>query len=264
VEYRALSPASEREVFQRVQLGMSLSAAEKLQAIASPWADYVNELDLKYISISGGLASHVEFDMKRGRTFQNLASMLYCCADVELRRTPSALQLDRWLNGPEGPSPVFKSRVEHILSNLLEIASDPALNMAFAGFSAKVSPAEFVFIGVLLYVMHEDGMDFRDRERAAAILHLRHELRQVHKDVRMNTRVCKHSWAIIQAVDERKVNLSLTSMVQRLALKGTASGKGKNAKRKKLAQAADDSGDEKMQPPSQPSKAKKTRVTPML
>lgn len=27
VEYRALSPASEREVFQRVQLGMSLSAA---------------------------------------------------------------------------------------------------------------------------------------------------------------------------------------------------------------------------------------------
>lgn len=27
VEYRALTPASEREVFQRVQLGMSLSAA---------------------------------------------------------------------------------------------------------------------------------------------------------------------------------------------------------------------------------------------
>jgi hypothetical protein len=27
VEYRALAPASEREVFQRVQLGMSLSAA---------------------------------------------------------------------------------------------------------------------------------------------------------------------------------------------------------------------------------------------
>lgn len=27
VEYQALSPASEREVFRRVQLGMSLSAA---------------------------------------------------------------------------------------------------------------------------------------------------------------------------------------------------------------------------------------------
>ncbi len=224
---------------------------EKLQAIASPWAEYVNELDMKYVSISGGLASHVEFDMKRGRTFQNLASMLYCCEEVDLRRSPSALQLERWLNEPKGPSPTFKFRVERMLSNLLDIACDTALNRGFTGFSAKVSPAEFVFIGmwsfprplgslscglcagVLLYVMHEDDVDFRDRERAAAILHLRYELRQTHKDVRLNTRVCKHSWAIIDAVNERKVNLSLTSMIQRVAPKGPAPGK--NAKRKKRA-----------------------------
>ena len=121
--------------------------AEKLQAIASPWADFVNELDMKYISISGGLSSHVEFDMKRGRTFQNLASMLYCCEEVDLRRTPSAIQLERWLNDPVGPTNTFKSRVERMLSNLLEIACDVALNRGFTGFSAKVSPAEFVFIG---------------------------------------------------------------------------------------------------------------------
>jgi len=122
--------------------------AEKLQAIASPWADYVNELDLKYISISGGLSSHVEFDMKRGRTFQNLSSMLFCCEEVDLQRTPSALQLERWLSELKGPSKIFKFRVERMLSNLLEIASDKALNKGFTGFSAKVSPAEFVFIGM--------------------------------------------------------------------------------------------------------------------
>jgi hypothetical protein len=110
--------------------------------------------------------------------------------------------------------------------------------------------------------MHEDGMDFRDREKAAAILHFRNELRQVHKDVRMNTRVCKHSWAIITAVNERKVNLSLTSMVQRIAPKSAASGK--NAKRKKRAQSDDDSGNENMQSPPPPSKGKKTRVMAML
>jgi hypothetical protein len=121
---------------------------EKLQAIASPWADYVNELDMKYISISGGLSSHVEFDMKRGRTFQNLASMLYCCEEVDLERTPSALQLERWLDDLKGPSNVFKFRVERMLSSLLEIARDKALNRGFTGFSAKVSPAEFVFIGM--------------------------------------------------------------------------------------------------------------------
>ena len=102
---------------------------------------------MKYVSISGGLASHVEFDMKRGRTFQNLASMLYCCQEVDLQRTPSAIQLERWLNEPQGVSRTFKSRVERMLSNLLEIASDQALNKGFTGFSAKVSPAEFVFIG---------------------------------------------------------------------------------------------------------------------
>jgi hypothetical protein len=126
---------------------MNLSA-EKLQAIASPWADYVNELDMKYISIGGGLASHVEFDARRGRTFQNLASMLYCCEDVDLQRTPSALQLERWLSGPKEPSQTFKYRVERMLSNLLEIACDASLNKGFTGFSAKVSPAEFVFIGM--------------------------------------------------------------------------------------------------------------------
>jgi len=253
---------------------------EKLQAIASPWAEYVNELDMKYVSISGGLASHVEFDMKRGRTFQNLASMLYCCEEVDLRRSPSALQLERWLNEPKGPSPTFKFRVERMLSNLLDIACDTALNRGFTGFSAKVSPAEFVFIGmwsfprplgslscglcagVLLYVMHEDDVDFRDRERAAAILHLRYELRQTHKDVRLNTRVCKHSWAIIDAVNERKVNLSLTSMIQRVAPKGPAPGK--NAKRKKRAQTDDDSGNENIQSPSRSVAAKKTKVTHML
>ncbi len=111
-------------------------------------ADYMNELDMKYVSIGGGLGSHMEFDSKRGRTFQNLASMMYCCEEVETRRTPSAIQLEKWLSKPIGPSRTFKSRVERTLSSLLEITSDKSLNKAFTGFSAKVSPAEFVFIGM--------------------------------------------------------------------------------------------------------------------
>jgi hypothetical protein len=111
-------------------------------------------------------------------------------------------------------------------------------------------------------MMHEDGVEFRDRERAAAILYLRYELRQTHKDVRLNTRVCKHSWTIIDAVHERKVNLSLSSMVQRVAPKSVASGK--NPKRKKRAQADEDSENENMQSPPQSSKAKKPRLNAML
>ena len=251
-------------------------SSEKLQAIASPLADYVNELDMKYISINGGLGSHIEFDSKRGRTFQNLASMLYCCEDADLRRTPSAPQLEKWLTGPKGPTRPFRARMERTLSSLLEITSDQALNKGFTGFSAKVSPAEFVFIGtlfsllpaahlmhrrsagVLLYVMHDETEEFRERERAAAILHLRTELRRVHKDVRMNSRVCKHCWTIIVAVEERKVNLSLSAMEQKVAPNGTVVLKA-TAKRNKRVQP--DDGSEDGEASSTPKTSKKTRTS---
>jgi hypothetical protein len=108
--------------------------------------------------------------------------------------------------------------------------------------------------------MHHDPGDFRDRERAAAILHFRHELRQTHKDVRMNSRVCKHSWAIINAVDERKVNLSLSSMVQRAAPNGAVSSKAPKRK-KRPPQPDDDSGGENMHSSPTIPKAKKTKKT---
>ena len=125
-------------------------SSEKLQAIASPLAEYVNELDMKYISINGGLRSHVNFDSKRGRTFQNLAAMLYCCEDADLPRTPSAPQLEKWLTGPKVPTLIFRSKMERTLSSLLEITRDQALNKGFTRFSAKLSPAELVFIGTFL------------------------------------------------------------------------------------------------------------------
>ena len=130
-----------------------------MQAIASPLADYVNELDMKYISISGGLGRQVEFDSKRGRTFQNLASILYCCEDVDLRRIPSAIQLEKWLNVSTEPTRTFRDRMERTLSSLLEITSNKATNKGFTGFSAKVSPAEFVFIGILISLFQLGSAD---------------------------------------------------------------------------------------------------------
>ncbi|KAI9455043.1 hypothetical protein F5148DRAFT_1227339 [Russula earlei] len=178
-----------------------------------------------------------------------IGNRVVCCHRDLRRRPSSAPQLERWLNDPDGPTRTFKFRVERMLSNLLEIACDKALDMAFMAFS------KFRRQSIMLYTLHEDGGDFRDRERAAAIPHLRTELRQVHKDIRLNTRVCKHSWAIINAVHERKVNLSLSSMTQRVAPKPVASGK--NAKRKKRAHSDDGSGNEKRQSSPQASQTKR-------
>jgi hypothetical protein len=106
--------------------------------------------------------------------------------------------------------------------------------------------------------MHDETEEFRDRERAAAILHLRSDLRRVHKDVRMNSRVCKHCWSIIVAVEERKVNLSLSAMEQKAVPNGTT---GKTtAKRKKRVQAADDASEDE-EASSSPKMSKKTRTS---
>ena len=111
-------------------------------------------------------------------------------------------------------------------------------------------------IGVLLYAMHDESEEFRDRERAAAILHLRSELRRTHKDVRMNSRICKHCWTIIVAVEERKVNLSLNVIEQKVVSNGPATGKTAT-KRNKRVQPDHRSEDEEV---SSSPKTKKTRT----
>ena len=52
-EYRDLKRCDERDIFQRVQMGVALSAPEKLQAISSPWADWIRVLNKKYFDSWG-------------------------------------------------------------------------------------------------------------------------------------------------------------------------------------------------------------------
>ena len=122
--------------------------AEKLQAIMTPRSDYAKDLDTRFSSPGTGLATHVEFDRRRGRAFQNMASVLYLCEQVHLQRTPSAVQLEKWLSCLDEPSQTFKDKIECTLSNLRRIAQDEVLNKCFTAFPARVSPAEFIFIGM--------------------------------------------------------------------------------------------------------------------
>ena len=105
--------------------------------------------------------------------------------------------------------------------------------------------------------MHDETEEFRDRERAAAILHLRSELRRAHKDVRMNSRVCKDCWTIIVAVEERKVNLSLSAMEHKVVPNGTVPAKT-TAKRNRRAQPEDASEGEEAS--ASPKVSKRTRA----
>ncbi len=147
VEYRGLPDGLERDIFQRVQLGIPLTAAEKLQAHSSPWAQYISHLTSSFINSDTGLTNHIELDTSRGRDFQAIAQMVFCCDGLPEQRFPTAHKLDVWLQQTEPPKKAFKDAVKECLRVFRFVASTPGYDVGFKEVKNRVAPAEFVFIG---------------------------------------------------------------------------------------------------------------------
>ncbi|OCH89000.1 hypothetical protein OBBRIDRAFT_836129 [Obba rivulosa] len=194
VEYRNLSPSYERDIFQRVQLGMPLTAAEKLQAIASPWAEWISDLDARYVNSENGLTEIIDVDMKRGRDFQCLAQMVYCCDSYPEHVMPTPQKMEGWLLRSDPPSEVFQKAIQDVLAEFWHIAHTPQLNDAFTQIGKRVAPIEVVFIGVLLYVMRGES----HRTRADEIFNMRRYVRTKFTDVRARQDVVKVLWGFIE------------------------------------------------------------------
>ncbi|KAI9572171.1 hypothetical protein HD554DRAFT_2067582 [Boletus coccyginus] len=196
VEYHNLPPGTEREIFQRVQLGMSLTAAEKLQAISSPWADWIGDLELRHVNCEGGLAEVLEWDTRRGRDFQCIAQMVFCCDLLPEQGLPTAAKLEKWLLRVDKPNQAFMNNIGEVLNEFGYIATTPGLDAAFEQVDKRVAPVEFVFIGALLYILREKS----HHERANAVLHMRLRIREQFRDVRNNGIVCKALWNFIDSL----------------------------------------------------------------
>lgn len=64
---------------ERVQLGVALSSAEKLQAIASPWSTWITEMCKKYVLEDNTLKDMIRWDVSRGKPFQALTAISIWC-----------------------------------------------------------------------------------------------------------------------------------------------------------------------------------------
>ncbi|PFH52790.1 hypothetical protein AMATHDRAFT_139317 [Amanita thiersii Skay4041] len=242
VEYQDLTGQQERDIFQRVQLGMSLTAAEKLQAISSPWSEWMSQLEAQHVTINDGLLNKFEWDTKRGRDFQNIAHFVYCCDCLPEEQIPTTQKLEKWLSRVDPPGDQFKDDIDTVLRQLWLIASDPRYNKGFKAISKRLAPVEFVFIGVLLYMMRGRTLE----DRATAIYHLRVAVRDDFKDIRNNSVVGKAMWSYINSLTRNPTSS--------LIFKDTTS---KGRKKRK----AQDDGDEYRPEPikSMSSKSVKTR-----
>ncbi|KAJ3497242.1 hypothetical protein NLJ89_g10373 [Agrocybe chaxingu] len=155
VEYHEISESSEREVFQRVQLGMALTPAEKLQVIHTPRSSFIRDILLAHMKDGSLGGDALEWDTARGADFRCLAFAIYCMEKFSPTLKPPGIpQVEKWLT-VEDPFPAkLQTEVRETYRIFSEMAEDSKYNKAFKK-PTKMSPIEFMIIGIFIYV-HKD------------------------------------------------------------------------------------------------------------
>jgi len=210
---------------------MTLTAAEKLQALDSPWTNWLAYITPQHVLSAGGHSTIIDWDTSRGRDFQCIAQMVYCCDGLPDYLLPTAQKLEKWLVRIDPPTESFMTRVDKALSEFWYLASTKGYDKGLKGFERRVAPVEFVFIGVLLYVMR----DYTHQDRAEAILNMRTHIRGQFKDVRNNSSVGRALWLFIRSIIQ-------PGSVSLDAVFGGSTAKPK--KRRRAAGGEDNDGDD--------------------
>lgn len=121
--------------------------SEKLQAIASPWAEWISDLENRHVAAENGLSQVLQWDTKRGRDFQCIAQFVYCCSGLPEKLFPTAQRMEKWLIRVDSPPPLFKTTINEVLTDFWHMATDSKLKYGFTTIDKRLAPIEFVFVG---------------------------------------------------------------------------------------------------------------------
>ncbi|KIK95535.1 hypothetical protein PAXRUDRAFT_826921 [Paxillus rubicundulus Ve08.2h10] len=218
IEYQDLPDSEEREIFQRVQLGMALTPAEKLQVLSTPMAAFVRKLQSQYLDANSPLGDDaLDWDRSRGGDFRCITQALYIIARFPSAATIGAVsQLEKWLHTPTAKAngkgkkkatdddgddddlskdEIFVERIHGTFRLLSQLVGDASLRPLFLKPEWRVSPVEFVMMCLLVSV---DKDNLKPREVATKIGDMRVRVRNEHVDIRMNARVAKTLFEFIK------------------------------------------------------------------
>ncbi|KAJ3711814.1 hypothetical protein C8R42DRAFT_550496, partial [Lentinula raphanica] len=197
-EFDELDDDEEREIFQRVQLGVALSAAEKLKVSNTCRSKFVNELKDLFVTKETLAAPSLRWERSRGADFRCVAQSAYIMYKWEIdgpcsvKSVGTSNQLKRWLESDATPiTPAFSNVVKRTFSKMVGLTADHP--EPFSLYS-KVSPVEFIGVLTLIYVhgvIPSAGKQLTSAELSAAITQMRQVLRREHHDIRLNDRVGK-------------------------------------------------------------------------
>ncbi|KAJ7609239.1 hypothetical protein DFH06DRAFT_1309027 [Mycena polygramma] len=194
VEYQDLKDTDEREIFQRVQLGVALTPAEKLKVLATPRAQFVRTLQDDFLNNddSGLSGAALAWDRSRGSDFRCLSQTIQCIAHSP--KTTSIQATEKWLADPAPMTPAFANSIENTYRVFEALVRDARNGAAFA----KISPIEFITVGILVH-RHKGRLTLETLGKAVAAM--RADVRRVHDDIRNNSKVYKTMAAFIDGYE---------------------------------------------------------------
>ncbi|KAI0699490.1 hypothetical protein C8T65DRAFT_659370 [Cerioporus squamosus] len=186
IEYDGLHDDEEREIFQRVQLGVALTAAERMQAIPGPWPSLIREAQAIILG-DGGFGEDLDWGHDRGRDFQCLATIIFLIDGQPTTTFPGAVKLEKWLQTSKPVPQKTRKAVLETFHIFVALVKDKKYKVAFQK-PWRVSPVEFSMIGLLIF-LNKDKFSFV--QLSNAIWQLRADVRKYHDDVRANSKVTK-------------------------------------------------------------------------
>ncbi|KAF4588076.1 hypothetical protein EYR38_010039 [Pleurotus pulmonarius] len=157
-EYESLTDAQQRELFQRVQMGMPLTLPETLQAIGSPRARFVRALK-KRVFHSNGFHSTcpTKWIVSRGLDFQHMACVVYMISmyhDKEPAKhfEPAPKRLEPWLKEEKLTIPkTLADAITDVIDILLLLATSADSNKIFPKGKKPFGSREFSSIACFIY-----------------------------------------------------------------------------------------------------------------
>ena len=203
VEYHDITEDSEREIFQRVQLGMALTPAEKLQVIKSPRSGFIRNLLDTYVENDGPLAGdNLHWDTRRGTDFRCLAMATFYMEKPTLGGFSTLISVEKWISDTREPAEAWYDKVSSTFAVFAHITMDKTLRKVIAKAGEKFAPLEFIACCILIST-HKDTMSVS--QLAWSMSEMRKDLRKQYQDIRMNNRVSKSAVSFINALKTKKI-----------------------------------------------------------
>ncbi|KAF1966281.1 hypothetical protein BU23DRAFT_330932 [Bimuria novae-zelandiae CBS 107.79] len=279
-EYTNLSRMQEEDMFGRVQMGVPLSAAEKLRAQSGPWQElakmFVTDFPIIYALLK---------DPMRGKDFQHTLS---CFSQIMEVKSPSGAKgnpafkmghnnIPKLLKKTDSVDDDIKSHLAGVwrrFQDIIELDSNTFTNAdKYLNGVQTFAPVEMAAVTVLISVYFDEGRS--DQTLLEDVRMLRRSLRENFPDLRMNEKVWKEIWNFIdnlhkfrEATDGNTVDESVPPNVPEVrptlppAGAGAGAKKGRHAPKTKRPSQSEPKVPEVKATESRPRKRQRTGSPP--